>query len=242
MRLAVCGCEDESEIYRIEGGAELVVRIRVNAAYKVVLLVSHDPGSRLVSVIPCSLVSKVGGLHCSVSVVAGVGLGVAVVEAAAVVVVLPVDHPVLAFSLVVNCDALGVVPAESHSRSNECAVNLVAVNCDGSPVCNGDVVESSHGMAAESSAGSLVKVVSVRTLVVDDGNPAIGVFAEFVLSLGVGVSVRIYDFDVKSLSVRLTHYLVERSVIRLEKRTGGAVGRGAGSSSGGVHVAGALRP
>ena len=145
-------------------------------------------------------------------------------------------------TLVVNGDALGVVPAESHTGSYERAVDFVAVNGDGGPVGDGDVIESTHCVAAESSAGSLLEVVSVRTLVIDDGNPAVSVFAEFVLGLGVGVSVGIYDFDVQGLSVRLTHYLVERTVVRLEERTGGAVCGSAGRSAGCVHVARAFRP
>ena len=240
MRLTVGGSGNESPLNRVEGRAELVVRIRIYATYKVVLLVCHDPRTRLVSVIPCGLVSKVGGLHGSVSVVAGVGLGVTVVKAATVVVVVTCDYPVLAFCLVVNSDSLGVVPAESHTGSDEGTVNLLVVDGYRCPVRYGDVVESTHCVAAESSARSLLQVVSARALVVDDGDPAISVGAELVLCLGVGCSGR-RDANVQFLAVRLTHYLVERALVCLEQSTGGTVCRGARCSSLGVNVARTFR-
>ena len=135
--------------------------------------------------IPGCLVSEIGGFHSSVTVVAGVGLGITVVKAATVVVVVTGNYPVLSFCLVVNCDSLGVVPTESHTWSDECSVNLLVVDGYRSPVCYRDVVESSHCVAAESSARSLLQVVSAGALVVDDCNPAIGVSAEFVLCLGI---------------------------------------------------------
>ena len=185
MRLTVCGGGNEPPLYRIDGGAELVVRIGINATYKVVLLVCHDPRAGFNAAVPSSGISKVGGFHCTVTVVAGVGLGITVVKAATVIVVVTGNYPVLSFGLVVNSDSLGVVPAESHTGSDERTVNLLVVNSYGSPVGYRDVVESSHCVAAESSARSLLQVVSARALVVDDCNPAIGVGAELVLCLGI---------------------------------------------------------
>ena len=110
MRCTVSGCGHETPVDALQSLAELVVRIRVHAADKVVLLVGHDPRTGAVAVVPGALGTEVSGLHGAVAVIAAVGLGVAVVEAASGVVMVAADDPVLAFSLVVNCGAVGIVP------------------------------------------------------------------------------------------------------------------------------------
>ena len=83
VRLAVCGSGHEAPVDALEGLAELVVRVRIHAAHEVVFLVGHDPWTRTVSVVPGSLGSEIRGLHGAVSVVTAVGLGIAIVKAAA---------------------------------------------------------------------------------------------------------------------------------------------------------------
>ena len=114
-------------------------------------------------------------------------------------------------------------------------------------VGNRDVVKPTHGRAAESAAGRLDEVVAMAGLVVEGGDPAVGVGAEGVLRGRVGVSARIRrggldDADVQGLAVRLAHNLVQRAVVGGIKRARGTVRghtRGAGC---GIDVTGAFRP
>ena len=201
-------------------------------------------------VIPGGGVAVVGGFHGAVVVVAAVDLGVAVVEAAAGVVVLAVNHPVLPLRLVVDRGAFRVVLAQAHARLDEDAVDLVAHDRNRRHVGDREVVKSTHGRAAESAAGRLGEVVVLGGLVVDGGDPAVGVGAERVLRGRVGVSARIRnrrrdgldDADVQGLAVRLAQDLVERAVVGGVQRARGAVGGHAGVAGGGVDVTWALRP
>ena len=224
--------------------------IVVDAAHQIVLLVGHDPRAGRVAVVPGGGVAVIGGLHGAVIVVTAVDFGVAVVEAATGVVVVAVDHPVLTLGLIVHGCALRVVLTEAHARFDEDTVDFVAHDGHRRHVGHREVVESTHRRAAETAAGHLNQIVVFGRLVVDFGNPAVGVGAEPVLGGGVGVAAGIRDrrvgglndADVESLPVRLAEDLVERSVIRGVESAGGAVGgsaRGAGRS---IDVAGALRP
>ena len=141
--------------------------------------------------IPAGGVAVVGGFHGAVAVVAAVGLGVAVVEAAAGVEVLAVDDPVLPLRLVVDRGALRVVLAQAHARLDEDAVSLVAHDRDRRHVGDREIVEPAHGRAAESAARRLGEVVVLAGLVVEGGDPAVRVGAERVLRGRVGVSARI---------------------------------------------------
>ena len=195
--------------------------IRVDATDKVVLLVGHDPRAGRVAVIPGQGVAVVGGFHGAVVVVAAVDLGVAVVEAAAGVVVVAVDDPVLPLRLVVDSGAFRVVLAEAHARRDENAVDLMAHDRNRRHVGDRKIVKPTHGRAAESAARCLGEVVVLGGLVVDLADPAVGVGAERVLRGRVRVSTRIRnrrrdglnDADVQSLAVRLAQDLVERAVV-----------------------------
>ena len=218
MRLAVGEGRHEAPGDALEALAVFVVGIVVDTTHEVVLLVGHDPRAGSIAVIPDRLVAVIRGLHRAVAVVTAVGLGIAVVEAAAGIVVESVDDPVLAFRLVVDSSALGVVPAIAHSGSDEHAVDLVAVEIDGSPVGEGKVVETAHRRAAEASARSLAEVVLIAGLVVDDRDPAVSILAESILGSGVGIAAcilggRLDDADVEGLAIRLTHHLIEGTVI-----------------------------
>ena len=198
--------------------------------------------------IPGRGVAEVGGFHGAVVVVAAVDLGVAVVEAAAGVEVLAVDDPVLPLRLVVDRGALRVVLAEAHARRDEDAIDLVAHDRNRRHVGDRQVVEAAHGRAAESAAGRLGQIVVLGRLVVDRGDPAVGVGAERVLRSRVGVSARIRNrrrdgldnADVQGLAVGLAQHLVERAVVGGVERARGAVGGDAGGAGGGIDVAWAL--
>ena len=72
---------------------------------------------------------------------------------------LAVYYPVLAFGLVIDSGAVGIVPAQTHTGCYEHTIDLVAHQCYGSPIGHRDVVESAHCLAAESSARGLLQVV-----------------------------------------------------------------------------------
>ena len=136
------------------------------------------------------------------------------------------DDPVLAFCLVVDRSAVGVVPPQSHTGSYEYAIYLVAHKGDRGHVRERDVVESSHCRTAESASRGLVKVIALAGLVIQYGNPAVGVTAEFVLGCRVGISPGIIrsrrnDAYVERLVVGLPHYLVKRAVVVPVEGSGG---------------------
>ena len=157
-----------------------------------------------------------------------------------------VDDPVLAFGLIIHGSALGVIPAISHTGSDEHAIDLMTVQVYRSPIGEGYIVESSHGRSAESSARCLTEMVLISGLVVDDSDPAVGVFAELVLRGCVGISAgvlgrRLDDADVQRLAVGLAHNLIERPVIGSEQGAGCTVRCSARVAGCGIDVAGALR-
>jgi hypothetical protein len=83
MRLTVsCSC-NKSPCDARKIAAELIIRIRVYATYKVVLLICHDPRTRTYTMIPEGLASVISTFHCTVTVVTAVDLHITVVEAAA---------------------------------------------------------------------------------------------------------------------------------------------------------------
>ena len=183
--------------------------IGVDAAYEIVLLVGHDPWTWRDSVIPAGGVAVVGGLHGAVVIVAAVDLGVAVVEAAAVVEVQPIDDPVLPLGLVVYRGALHVILTEAHAWHDKEAIDLVAHNRHRSHVGNRQVVKAPHRRTAEATAGSLNEIVVLGRLIVDGRDPAVSVGTERVLCGSVGVPARVWyrrcgrldDGDVQRLTV-----------------------------------------
>src|SRR4029453_16694010 len=80
--------------------------IRVDTTYQVVFLVGHDPWAGRRPAIPSGGIAIVGRLHSAVAVVAAVNLGVAVVEAAAGVIVMAANNPILPLPLVVDSGPL----------------------------------------------------------------------------------------------------------------------------------------
>src|SRR5262245_19077653 len=223
--------------------------IRVDTTYQVVFLVGHDPWAGRRPAIPSGGIAIVGRLHSAVAVVAAVDLSVAVVEAAAGVIVMAANNPILPLRLVVDCGAPRVILAEAHARRDEDAIDLVAHDRNRRHVGDRGVVKPTHGRAAQSDAALLYEVVVLGGLVVDFGDPAGRVGAERVLRGRVGVSARIRhrrrdgldDADVQGLAVRLAEDLVERSVVGGVQRARGAVGGYAGGAGGGVDVTWALR-
>ena len=220
--------------------------IRVDTTHQVVLLIGHDPRARGRAVVPRCGVAIVSGFHGAVAIVAAVGFGVAVVEAAAAVVVVAVNDPILPLRLIIHCGAMRIVPPEAHARCDKDAVNFVAHDRNRRPVGDGDVVKPAHGRAAESAVRRLNEVVAMAGLVVDPGDPAIRVGAEGVLRRRVGVSARVRrggldDADVQGLAVRLTHDLVERAIVGRIQRARGTVRGHAGITGSGVDVTGTFR-
>ena len=163
--------------------------------------------------VPRRLVAEVGGFHRTVAVVAAVGLGIAVVEAASGIVMVAADYPILAFGLVVHGRAHGIVQAQAHARGDEQAVDLVAHHVHRRPISHGNIVVTAHRGAAEAAARSLIQMVSLAGLIIQDRYPAVSVLAESVLRFRIGITARIVrsrrdHADVQGLAIRLTHNLI----------------------------------
>ncbi len=191
--------------------------------------------------IPVRGVAEIGRLHRAVVVVAAVGLGIAVVKAAAVVVVVPADHPILALRLIVHRCSLRIVLAQSHAGRNEHPVYLVPHDRHRRHVRQRKMVEAAHRRTAESAARCLDQMVVLGRLIVNDRDPAVGVCAECVLSRRVRVSAGVHGgglnhADVESLAVRLAQNLIERTIVSRIESARGAVRRGARRASGGIEV------
>ena len=139
----------------------LVVRIRIHATDEVVLLVGHDPRTRSLAMEPERLVSVICGLHGTVAVVTGVGLGIAVVKAAARVVMMAVDHPILTFSLVIDSDAVGVILTHTHTRHKEYSIYLMATQGYRSHIRDRKGVKSAESSTDKGTARSLIKMVAL---------------------------------------------------------------------------------
>src|SRR6202012_4780301 len=115
------------------------------------------------------------------AIVIVVGLGVAVVEAAAAVVVGAVEDRVLALRVVPGGDVPGAVVPVAVARGGVGAVRLVAADRD---LSRGGV-GSAVGAAGRPAAGRVGEVVAVAGLVVDLRDDAGGAGAEGVLRGGV---------------------------------------------------------
>src|SRR5207248_7285680 len=136
-----------------------------------------------IAVIPGTSIPEIGGFHGAVVVITAVDLGIAIVEATAGVIVETVNDPVLSLRLVIDCCAFHVVLAKSHSGLDENTVGFVSHDGNRSHVGEREVVKSAERRAAESTARRLREVVVLQRLVVNLGDPAVSVRAEFILSL-----------------------------------------------------------
>src|SRR6185312_12283248 len=121
-----------------------VVRVvaLVQAGEQAVLHVRHDPRAVARAVAPDLDAAEVDGLHGAVAIVVVVRLGIAVVEAAAAVVVLAVEHGVLGLGIVAGGDAVGGVVAVAGARDDRDAVGLVAVEGGRGGVGHGELVRA----------------------------------------------------------------------------------------------------
>lgn len=172
----------------------------------------------------------------TVARVGAAGLGVAVVEAAAAVVVGAVEYRVHALRLVVYGRATGIVIAVAGTGRDEDAVRLLAIECDGGPDGTCQVVVAVGLWAGEASRRSLSEVIAVAGLVVDDGDEACRVGAEGVLSGGIGDATGRQGPDSRRGVVRTTLDLVESAGKGTEKRSSRAVCSNAGRAARGVEV------
>ena len=221
----------------VAGGGVVGVVAGVGAGVQAVLHVGHDPRAVAGAEAPDLDVAEVDGLHGAVAVVVVVGLGVAVVEAAAAVVVRAVEDGVLAFRVVAGGDVLGAVVAVAVAGGDVDAVGLVAVDRDRRRGGVGEAVGAGGGTAG----GRVGEVVAVAGLVVDLGDDAGRARAERVLRRGVGDPARAERADVRRGVVRGAPDLVQRPVVGGVQRPGRAVRRHAGRAAGGVDVARLLR-
>ena len=241
VRLAVGHGRNKTPVHAVQAAAVFVVGVRIHAAHQVVLLVGHNPRSIAFAIVPAPGIAEVSGFHGAVTVVAAIRLGITVVEAAAGIVMLAAEHPVLALGLVVHGRAGGVVQPQAHTRSDEDAIDFVTHHVYRRPVGHGYIVVAAHSRAAEAAARSLIQVIALAGLVVKHRNPAVGVLAESVLGgcIGITAGIRGGSFhyaDIQGLAVGLAHNLVQGTVVGSIQGTGGAVGRHAGCSAAFIHV------
>src|SRR5947208_15674115 len=151
MRFSLSNCSHEAPVDVRHIDAQFG-SIPVDASDQIVLLVRHNPGAGGISVIPRASIPEIGGFHGAVVVITAVDLGIAVVEAAAGVVVETDNDPVLSLRLVIDCCALGIILAQSHSGLDENTVGFVSHYGNRRHVGEWEVVKSAERRAAESTA------------------------------------------------------------------------------------------
>lgn len=247
LGLAVGRGRDKSPVDGGQVGTVLVIGRGIHTAHQVVLLVRHDPRPRLLAAVPARGIAVVGRFHGTITIVATVGLGIAVIKAAAVVVVMAADDPILSLGLVVHGRALGVVPTQPHPGLNENPVDLVPHDRHRGHVRDGHIVEPTHRRPTESAPRGLHQVVSHTGLIVERGNPAGSPRTEGILGRGIRVSAWVVrtgldHADIQGLAVGLTHDLVERAVIRGVQRPRGTVSGHAWTAVSRIDIARTFRP
>src|SRR5262249_5589915 len=154
----------------------------------------HDPGAVAGTEAPDLDVAEVDGLHGPGAVIVVIGLGVAVIEAAAAVEVGAVEDGVLAFEVVAGGDVPGAVVAVAVTRCDEDSVGCVATDRHR----GGGSVREAVRAAGRAAARRVGEVVAVAGLVEDLGDDARGAGAERVLRGGVGGSAGTQRGDVSS--------------------------------------------
>ena len=137
------------------------------------------------------------------------GLGVAVVEAAATVVVGAVEDLVHALRRVACSCAAGGVVAVAGAGRDEDAVRLLTIQRDWCANRAGQVVVAIGFWAAEAAGRSLGKVITAAGLVVNDRDEAGRAGAEGVLGGGIGNTAGGQWRDVGRSIVGAAFYLVE---------------------------------
>ena len=221
-----------------QGGDEraLVARVAgivaVAAAEQAVFQVRLHPRARSVARGEPAQGAEVDRVHVTVAVVAVVGLGVAVVEAAAAVDVGAAGHHVGALRLGSGRHSRGGIVAVPGSRAHEDPVDLMAPGHDRQRGrVRADVRPS--GPAGWPDR----EVVVLRGLVEDLGDGARGARAERVLRRRVGVASRGERPDVRGGAVRRAPDLVQRAVVGRVQGPRGAVRGHARRAGRGVDVA-----
>ena len=176
-----------------------------------------------------------------------------VVKTAAAIVVSAIDDVIDSLGFVINRDVNGIVVTKPHARHDVNAVSLVAADCDGCHVGDWLGVKRALRGTLEGSRGRLVEVVVSAGLIIDDVDDADRVDAERILRDCIRISARVATrargrrdgldcADVQGLTIRVTLYLVERTIVGGVQRARGAVGGYTGRTRSSVDIAGALRP
>lgn len=145
------------------------VAVTVEAREETILQVSLDPGARARARVATG--AEVDGLHMAIAVVKTVGLSVAVIEAAPVVVVSTIHHSIHALRLVAGSSASDIVVAVTCVRRDEYSVCLLSVQLDGCTDGTGQIVVSTFFRASGSATRrSLCEVITAAGLIIDDAN------------------------------------------------------------------------
>ena len=220
----------DGRVARVLGGAL--------AREQAVLEIGHDPGPAAGAGAPDGAVAVVDGLHVAVARVRVAGLGVAVVEAAAVIVVRPVDDGVDALRRVALRRPAGGVAAVARAGRDEDAVRPLPVQRDRGARRAGQAVVATGFRAAEAAGRSLHEVVIAAGLVVYNRDEAGRAGAEVVLGAGISDTAGRQRIDVGRGAVRVASHLVQRAVEAAVQGARGAVRGNAGRPARGIDVAG----
>ena len=181
----------------------------VEAREQAVLNISHDPRAVAGAKAPNGAGAKVDGLHVAITRIAIARLGVAVVEAAGIIVVSPVEDRVRALRPVAySCAAGGVVAVASAGRDED-TVRLLTVQRDRCANRAGQVIVAIRFRTVEAAGRSLGKVITAAGLVVNDGDEAGRAGAEGVLGSGISNTTGGQRRDVGCGTVGATFHLVE---------------------------------
>ena len=122
----------------------------------------------------------------TVARVATAGLGVAVIEAAATVVVSAVENRVHTFGRIASSCAAGGVVAVAGAGRHEDTVRLLAVQRDRCPNRAGQIIVAIGFWAVEAAGWSLGEMITTTGLIVNNCDEASRAGAEGVLASGIG--------------------------------------------------------
>lgn len=149
-----------------------------------------------------------------------------------------IEHSVHALCCVTSRRTAHFVIAIASTWAYKDAIRLLTVQCDWCTISCSQIIIAVSFRALEASWWSLREVVATTRLVVDDGDEASGVSAEFVLRCCISNTTSRQRCDVGGSAVRAALDLVEGAAEGAVQGAGGAVSSDARGIAGGVDIAG----
>ena len=239
--IAAAAAEHAGHETPVDGGVGFV-DAGVVAGEEPRLHVRHDPGAGARPAAPAGGGAEIDALHRAGAHRQSVGRGIAVIEAAAVGIMLAVHHRMDAGGLVVDRQVARIVVAETHARHDVDAIGLVAAaDGDGRHVGDGLGVEGALVRAGiERARRRLHQIIALARLVVDAVDVTQRARAETILRRRIGEAAG-DDADIQQPSVGALH-LIERAAIARRQGSHRRVRGDARGSRRRIDVARALWP